>query len=351
LSLILATGGLGFIGSHTCISLLENQFDILIIDSLINSSIENLERIKLIKNNQSYLGQIYFVKGDLRDVNLLDDIFNNYFLKKNPIEAVIHFAGLKSVEESVMFPLKYWDTNINSLLCLLKVMNKYNCKKFVFSSSATIYEPLEKEKLKEGSIKLPINPYGNTKLTSEKILNDLYKSDKSWKIVNLRYFNPVGAHESSLLGENPKGMPSNLFPIISKVIVGELEKLSIFGNDWPTKDGTCIRDYIHVMDLAEAHCAALKFVKNNRSQMISLNIGNSLGFSVLEIVKTYSKVNNILINYEFNDRRKGDAPYIVADNSLALKTLNWIPFRSIEDICKDSFNFTQKQFKSIPNRN
>ena len=346
MSLILTTGGLGFLGSHTCVSLLENGFDVLIIDSLINSSIEVLDKIKLIKNKKSYIGQIHFYKGDLRDINFIDEIFNKYFLSQNPIMAVIHFAGLKSVEESTIDPLNYWDTNINSLLCLLKVMDKYNCKKFVFSSSATIYKPLEKDKLNEESIKQPINPYGNSKLTIEKILNDLYKSDKSWKIVNLRYFNPVGAHDSSLLGEAPKGIPSNLFPVISKVVLGELEKLSIFGNDWPTKDGTCIRDYIHVMDLAEAHHAALKFINNNKSQIISLNIGNSLGFSVLEIVKAYSKVNNLVLNYEFKDRRIGDAPYIVADNSLALKTLDWKPFRTIGDMCIDSFNFTQKQFKS-----
>ena len=347
MSLILTTGGLGFIGSHTCISLLKNGFDILIIDSLVNSSLENLEKIKLIKDkdNESRKGKIYFCEGDLRNITWLDEIFKKQYSKNQPIESVIHFAGLKSVEESVSNPIKYWDVNINSLLCLLKVMNKYNCKTIVFSSSATIYKPSNNQKLTEESLKLPINPYGNSKLTIEKILNDLYKSDNSWRIINLRYFNPVGAHETGLLGENPKGLPTNLFPIISKVVLGKLEKLSIFGNDWPTKDGTCIRDYIHVMDLAEAHFAALSFLKKNKNQIISLNIGNGNGYSVLEIVQTFSKVHKLRLPFEFKNRRKGDAPYIVADNSLALKTLDWKPFRSIEDICIDSFNFTQKQFK------
>ena len=304
MSLILTTGGLGFIGSHTCISLLKNGFDILIIDSLVNSSIENLEKIKTIKYNESFEGKIYFCEGDLRNINWLDEIFKKQLLNNHPIESVIHFAGLKSVEESVHDPIRYWDVNINSLLCLLKVMNRYNCKTIVFSSSATIYKPLDNEKLTEESVKHPINPYGNSKLTIEIILNDLYKSDKSWKIINLRYFNPVGAHESGLIGENPKGIPTNLFPIISKVVSGKLEKLSIFGNDWPTKDGTCIRDYIHVMDLAEAHFAALSFLKNNQNQNLSLNIGNGVGYSVLEIVNTFSRVNKIDLPFEFQNKKK-----------------------------------------------
>ncbi len=346
MGLILATGGLGFIGSHTCINLIKRGLDVLIIDSLINSSIDNLERIKMIskKNNDSNIGKVYFYKGDLRDTNLLDEIFYKHFLKKESIEAAIHFAGLKSVEESVAYPIKYWDTNLNSLLSLMKVMAKYECKTLVFSSSATIYKSDENKKFFEDSPKLPSNPYGYTKLTIEQILRDIFISDNQWKIMNLRYFNPVGAHHSGLLGEYPGVLASNLFPIISKVLIGQLEKLFIFGNNWPTKDGTCIRDYIHVMDLAEAHFAAIKFLCENKPLIESINIGNSEGYSVLEIVRNYSKVNNLSIPFEFAARRKGDIPFVVADNKLALELLDWRPSRNIDKMCIDSFNYIKNNF-------
>ncbi len=344
MSLILITGGLGFIGSHTCLDLIKNGKDILIIDSLINSSEEVLKKIieiTDIKKNKS--AKINFLEGDLQNKKWLDNVFYQQILINNPIESVIHFAGLKSVEESVSDPLKYWISNLNSTLNLLSVMEKYKCYKFVFSSSATIYKPKDTQKLFENSFKEPLNPYGNTKLSIERILNDLYLSNRDkWKIINLRYFNPIGAHESGELGESLEDRATNLFPVISKVISGKLKKLLIFGNDWPTRDGTCIRDYIHVMDLAAAHQAALNYLDTKNSVIISVNIGTGRGYSVLEIIETYSKVNDVEVPYKFDLRRRGDAPYVVADNSLALNTLKWKPTRNIEKACLDSYNFLMK---------
>tara|TARA_A100001035_G_scaffold280236_1_gene284824 strand:- start:146 stop:1186 length:1041 start_codon:yes stop_codon:yes gene_type:complete len=344
LSLVLATGGLGFIGSHTCLNLIQNGFDVLIIDSLVNSSEENFNKItKIVKKNKTKLGKVFFRKGDIRDQELMENIFVEQVIKKKPIEAVIHFAGLKSVEESIYNPIKYWDVNINSTLNLLKVMDKYDCNCLVFSSSATIYAPYYEKKLFENSPQKPINPYGNSKLAIETILNDFFFSKEKWRIINLRYFNPVGAHNSGLLGENPTKNANNLFPVINNVVTKKLDLLSIYGNDWPTIDGTCVRDFIHVMDLANAHIAALKFLQKNKPQIISINIGTGVGKSVLEVVNTYSKVNNVEIPYHFVSRRKGDASFIVADNSLALKLLDWTPKKSLEEMCFDSFNFIKNQ--------
>ncbi len=349
MSLILSTGGLGFIGSHSCINLIQNGYDVLIIDSLINSSEKNLTSIRKILEKYKYskYGKISFLKGDLLDKNWLESVFNKQYLENNPINSVIHFAGIKSVEESISNPLKYWNTNINATLNLLEIMTKFNCKSFVFSSSATIYEPLKNKKLFEDASKMPTNPYGNTKISIEKILNDVFISDNSWKIINLRYFNPVGSHYSGLLGENPKKAATNLFPAISKVLLGEVDQLLVFGNDWPTEDGTCIRDYIHVMDLAEAHIAALRYIESNGPQIISINIGTGQGYSVLEVIKIYSEVNKLFLPYKISERRKGDAPYVIADNTLALKLLEWIPKRTIEDMCKDSYKFIKSNFKLL----
>ncbi len=341
MSAILTTGGLGFIGSHTCVSLINKGYDVIVIDSLVNSSRKTLNDIKKIvaSFNKSNKQKIYFYQNDLKDKKKIDAIFKNQISLGNPIDTVIHFAGLKSVKESVLNPLKYWDENINATVSLLSVMAKYDCKKLVFSSSATIYKPIKNLKLHEDSHQEPINPYGNTKFTIEKILNDLFLSDQSWKIINLRYFNPVGAHPSGFIGEDLKIKASNLFPIITKVLLGDLEKLYIFGNDWPTPDGTCIRDYIHVMDLAEAHIASLEFIRFNKPQILSLNIGTGKGHSVLDVLKMYSKVNGIDVPYKFAKRREGDAPFVVADNSLALKLLKWEPKKDLSDMCKDSFTF------------
>ncbi|WP_075506976.1 UDP-glucose 4-epimerase GalE [Prochlorococcus marinus] len=339
---ILVTGGLGFIGSHICVSLIEKNYSICIIDSLINSSEDNLLSIKKICNlsNNFLEDRITFFKGDIKNKRFLKHIFKKAIDDKKPIEAVIHLAGLKSVNESTEEPLTYWETNVVGTLNLLEAMQIYNCKNIVFSSSATIYRPTINELLTENSDLGPISPYGTTKLTIEKMLEDLAKSKKNdLNIINLRYFNPVGAHISGLLGENPKGKPNNLFPILLKVASGEYKKLSIFGADWPTHDGTCIRDYIHVMDLAEAHISALNFILNSSSVFINLNIGTGIGKSVLEVVETFMKVNKCEFEYSFVSRRQGDSPYLVADNRLALSTLNWKPQKSLNDMCIDAWKW------------
>ena len=245
--------------------------------------------------------------------------------------------------ESFTKSLDYWDTNVKGTINLLCVMKENDCNKLVFSSSATIYKPKLNQLLKEDAEVGPINPYGNTKLIVEMFLNDVFQSDTNfWSIALLRYFNPVGAHVSGLLGEDPKSLPNNLFPLIIKVSSGESEKLLVYGNDWPTSDGTCIRDFIHVMDLASAHCASLNFLLNSKPQIAKFNIGTSKGTSVLEVIKTFEKVNNCEIPYVFADRRIGDAPFVVADNSLALKNLRWQPKRGLKEMCRDSWNYKQK---------
>ena len=337
---ILVTGGAGFIGSHTCLSLLKKGYDILVIDSFINSNKLSLERVKNLVSEKNS-NQLNSIKGDIRDQNLLNDIFLNYKSKKKPITSVIHFAGLKSVKDSVINPLKYWDTNVKGALTLLSKMKEYECYNIVFSSSATIYGKSNQIRISENTQINPTNPYGQTKAAIEKILYDLFSSKKEpWKIANLRYFNPIGAHESGLIGESPLGIPNNIFPFLTKVANGNLEKLNIFGNDWPTKDGTGVRDYIHVMDLAEGHIAALEFLlSNNKSQIINLNLGTGLGTSVLELVRTFEKINNVKINYKFVPRREGDVANVVADNSLAKSILNWQPRRSLEEMCLDGWNW------------
>ena len=345
---ILATGGLGFVGSHCSIQLLNNGFDVCIVDSLINSSEENLTNIKKILslNKDEFKGKLFFKKGDVRNIKFMDEIFKEFSYLNKPIVSVFHFAGLKSVEESFNNPLKYWDHNINAALGVLHVMNKNHCNNFIFSSSATIYKPENDKKLLETFFKEPINAYGNSKLTIERMLEDLYKSDNGrWKIANLRYFNPAGAHQTGLIGESPSSLSSNLFPIMLEVASKKREKLYIYGNDWPTRDGTCIRDYIHIMDLADAHIAAFNLLNKSKSQILNLNIGTGQGASVLDVFNTFTRVNKIKIDYEYTSRRPGDPPYVVADNSLALKILNWKPQKSLEDMCIDSWKWIQKSRK------
>ena len=334
---ILVTGGLGFIGSHICVSLLEKNYNVIVIDSLINSDEDNLLSIKKIcKFSNNFSNHITFFKGDIKDKELLINIFESSIEDNNPIDAVIHLAGLKSVKESVEQPLEYWETNVFGTMILLEAMKKYNCKKIVFSSSATIYKPIIDELITENSALGPISPYGSTKLAVENMLGDLIKSKPNeWRITNLRYFNPVGAHISGLLGENPKGRPNNLFPILLKVAFEEYEHVSIYGNDWPTNDGTCIRDYIHVMDLAEAHKAALDLVLDSEPILLNLNIGTGCGKSVLEVIETFNEVNNSNLNYQYSSRRKGDVPFLVADNTLALLKLKWAPKRNLDEMCRD----------------
>lgn len=335
---ILVTGGCGYIGSHTCVKLLEKNYNVLILDSLINSSEESYANIIKIFDLKgiNVSERIQFIEGDLRNQIWLDSVFDTYFKVNKPIKSVIHFAGLKSIYDSIKSPINYWDSNISSTVSLILTMKKYQCFSLIFSSSASVYNSQGLKLLKETDEIKPRTPYGKTKLCIEEILRDLYASDEKWRIANLRYFNPVGSHESGLLIDKFKEKSSNLFPAIIKTICGHQKKVLIFGKDWPTSDGTCIRDFIHVMDLAEAHIATLNYLKDNTPQNISINIGTGKGTSVLRIIKTFQEIEGINLPYDFVERRLGDQPFVVADNSLALKLLNWFPKRSIMDMCSDS---------------
>ena len=327
---ILVTGGLGFIGSHTVVELANSNFDVVIADNLYNSKEEVLNKLETITGKKFKL-----YKYDLTDKEKVEEIF-----EQEEIDAVIHFAGYKAVGESVREPLMYYQNNLISTINLLEVMKEHNVKKFIFSSSATVYgdngETKYVETMGRGET---TSPYGTTKAMIEKILEDLYFSDNSWNITLLRYFNPVGAHESGLIGEEPNGIPNNLMPYVMKVASGKLETLSIFGNDYPTVDGTGVRDYIHVVDLAKGHVKALE---NAPDGLNVYNLGSGKGVSVLELVTTFEKVNNIKVNYKIVDRRPGDLPEYYADPSKALKELNWKTEKTIEDICRDSWNYEKK---------
>lgn len=346
---ILVTGGCGFIGSHTSYTLLKKGYKVLIIDSNINSSEKVIDTISLLLEKDGIFDpKLDFIKGDLRDIDLIDKIFEKSKLKNQPISSVFHFAGLKSVSESITNPLKYWDANVNSSIKLLQIMDKYECRTIVFSSSATVYGVNGGSFINETSKLNPCNPYGTTKLIIEKLLNDIYlNSKKDWKIVSLRYFNPIGAHESGLLGEDPLGVPNNIFPTLNKVAIGEIPKLEIYGNDWPTKDGTGVRDYIHVMDLAEGHINALRFLEKYNTKLLYLNLGTGLGTSVLDLIRTFEKVNKVKINFEFTKRRKGDYGVVVADNSLAKRLFDWQPARRIDEMCRDGWNWQLRKSHSI----
>ena len=334
---VLLTGGSGFIGSHTCLALLERNYEVWVIDSLINSSIKSIERVRKLTNKGDNL---HFFKGDLRDIEFIREIFLKASSSDIPISGVIHFAGLKSIAESILDPIKYWRSNVNASLNLINIMDEFNCKTIVFSSSATIYGVEDNLPLKEsGNIK-SINPYGTTKIVIEKLLNDLYTSSPGeWRICSLRYFNPIGAHDSGFLGEDPFGKPTNIFPLILQVGIGRIKKLQIFGNDWPTLDGTGVRDYIHVLDLADGHILALEFLFKENPQLLNLNLGTSIGTSVLELINTFQKVNNINIPYEFGQRRKGDNCTVIADNSKASSVLKWTPKRDLRQMCIDGWKW------------
>ena len=339
---VLVTGGAGFIGSHTCLELLQKGHDLIVIDSYINSNNKSLMRVQdVLKLNKIVANKkINIVNADLRDYDVLERVFLENLKLDNPIEAVIHFAGLKSVRESVLNPLLYWNANVNSAINLFSVMNKYNCRTIVFSSSATVYGLKDNTHLSEKCDISPINPYGRTKVVVEQLLNDLYNSQpQKWRIANLRYFNPIGAHSSGMIGEAPMGIPNNIFPCITQVASGKLKELTVFGNDWPTSDGTGIRDYIHVMDLAEGHISALEYLINNNNQILNLNIGTGIGTSVLELVNTFESVNNLTIPIKFSSRRIGDSCKIIADNSLAISCLNWRPKRDIKQMCLDGWKW------------
>ena len=342
---ILVTGGTGFIGSHTCISLLENNFNLTIVDSNINSSPISIKKVKKIFEGSNFdlERKIIFEKGDIRDKNFLNKVFLEAEERDNPIKAVIHFAGLKAVRESVENPLLYWDNNVLGSLKLFEVMKKFNCKIIVFSSSATVYGNVKESPILESFPISPENTYGHTKAAVESILQSLFKSSKNtWRIANLRYFNPIGAHKSGLIGEAPNSIPNNIFPILCNVALRKIDQFSVYGNNWETKDGTCIRDYIHVMDLAESHTAALNYLLKNKPQCINLNIGTGIGTSVFELISKFRNVVNSKIPYSISDRRQGDVPILVPNNLKAMEILKWHPKRNLDQMCIDGWNFQQK---------
>ena len=328
---LLLTGGAGYIGSHTCIELLNLDIEVLVIDNLSNSSYHSLERVESIANKQ-----VTFIEGDVRNKELLRTIFQN-----NDIDGVIHFAGLKAVGESNEIPLEYYDNNLNSTITLLQVMEEFECYNLIFSSSATVYGKPAKLPITEEFPLSVTNPYGRTKLMIEDILRDVFKVIKNWNIVYLRYFNPVGAHPSGLIGEDPNGIPNNLLPFITQVAVGKLEYLNIFGADYETNDGTGVRDYIHVVDLAKGHVAALQKFKIG-SGLNTYNLGTGRGYSVLEMVTTFSRVNKLKIDYKIVDRREGDIGNCYSDPTKANTELNWYATKGLEDICKDAWNWQSK---------
>ncbi len=325
---ILITGGAGYIGSHTCLELLNANKDIVVIDNLDNSKQESLERVQKLTGKQ-----LTFYKYDLLDLDAVERIFKNH-----DITDVIHFAGLKAVGESNTIPLHYYDNNITSTLNLCKVMKKHKVLNLVFSSSATVYGDPHTVPILEDFPLGPTNPYGRTKYMIELILRDLYASDSNWNIALLRYFNPVGAHKSGQIGEDPNGIPNNLFPYIAQVAVGKLEKLAVFGGDYPTHDGTGVRDYIHVVDLAIGHLRALDRLQENPG-LVTYNLGTGQGYSVLDVVKAFSKASVKEIPYKITDRRTGDVASCYADPALAQKELNWCATQTIDDMCADSWRW------------
>ena len=329
---ILVTGGLGYIGSHTTVALIEKGYKVCIIDNLSNSSIDVLKRIKKITNTTPE-----FVKFDLTDASRT----KSFFKKNNHFDGVIHFAAKKSVDESIRKPLDYYHNNLQSLINLLDHINTN--AKFIFSSSCTVYGQAEKLPITEKTpLKKSESPYGNTKRICENILEDKTKIETEFSAVILRYFNPIGAHQSSLIGEDPRNIPQNLVPIITQFAIGKLKKLTVYGDDYPTKDGTCIRDYIHIMDLADGHILVLDYLLNKKPQILTLNLGTGKGTSVLQLIKTFEKVNNVVIPFSYEDKRPGDNAFVVADNSFAKSILKWTPKRNIEKICEDGWKWQLK---------
>ncbi len=335
---VLVTGGAGYIGSHTCVELLNAGVDVVIVDNFYNCKKSSIDRIKALTNRE-----FKWYECDIRDYDGMDTIF-----KKEQIDSVIHFAGLKAVGESVEKPLEYFDNNVNGTLILLDVMRKNGCKKIVFSSSATVYgmnnvSPLT-EDMQVGGV---TNPYGRTKFMIECILQDLYVSDKEWSICLLRYFNPIGAHKSGTMGEDPNGIPNNLMPYITQVAIGKREKLGVFGNDYDTHDGTGVRDYIHVVDLALGHVKAVEKVNGEKGLFI-YNLGTGKGYSVLDVVKAFEKASGKKVPYQIMPRRAGDIATCYSDPSKALKELGWKAERNIEEMCEDSWRWQSQNPDGYP---
>jgi UDP-glucose 4-epimerase len=334
MSTILVTGGAGYIGSHTVVELLNAGHQVIIVDNLCNSSIAVLERIEKLAHPQ-----FKFVQADVRDGAALDRIFS-----EQPVDGVIHFAGLKAVGESVSQPLRYFDNNVGSTLALLQAMDRAGVRRIVFSSSATVYGDPEQVPITEDSRLQVTNPYGRTKLMCENILRDLQVSDPRWQVAILRYFNPVGAHISGLIGEHPSGIPNNLMPFITQVAVGQREFLSIFGRDYPTPDGTGVRDYIHVVDLAQGHLAALHYLQA-RQTSITVNLGTGRGVSVQELADTFARVTGVPVPYRFVDRRPGDVAACYADTKLAREALGWQAQLGVERMCQDAWRWQSQNPK------
>ena len=329
---ILVTGGAGYIGSHTCLELLESGYGVVVIDNLCNSNPKSLDRVAELTGKQAK-----FYEGDARDEALLRKIF-----AENEIGAVIHFAGLKAVGESVAQPWRYYDNNLNSTLVLTKVMNEAHCKKIIFSSSATVYSGDNEMPLRETSrTGNCTNPYGWTKYMTEQILSGMAHADKEWSIVLLRYFNPIGAHESGRIGEDPRGIPNNLMPYITQVAIGRREYLSVYGNDYDTHDGTGVRDYIHVVDLAKGHVAAVKYAAENPGCEV-FNLGTGIGYSVLDMVKAFNDANGLDLPYKIVERRPGDLATCYADPGKSAEKLGWKAEKNLVDMCRASWNWQSK---------
>ena len=332
---ILVTGGAGFIGSHTAVELLNKGYDVIIVDNLVNSKESVIDSIKEITGKAPK-----FYNVDLLDKEKVDKIFD----ENKDIEAVIHFAALKAVGESVEKPILYYENNLQSTLVLVRAMQDHNVKRIVFSSSATVYGDPEKVPITEDMpVGAATNPYGETKVMIERILTDIYNADHEWSVMLLRYFNPIGAHESGLIGESPNGIPNNLMPYINQVALGKLDHLRVFGNDYDTPDGTGVRDYIHVVDLAKGHIKAIEWCEKTTG-VETYNLGTGIGYSVLDIVKNFEKATGIKIKYEIAPRRAGDIAECYADPTKAEKVLGWKAEKDLEQMCKDSWNFTKKQF-------
>ncbi len=327
---VLVTGGAGYIGSHTCVELLESGKDIVVVDNFCNSKPESLNRVRKITGKD-----FKFYEADLLDRDAVKKIFD-----ENDIDSVIHFAGLKAVGESVSIPLRYYHNNITSTLILCEEMAAHGVKKIVFSSSATVYGSPKTVPIKEDFELHTTNPYGSTKLMIEDILRDLYVSDNEWSIALLRYFNPIGAHKSGLIGEDPNGIPNNLLPYVAQVAVGKLPCLSVYGNDYPTHDGTGVRDYIHVVDLAIGHLRAVEKIAKDTG-VHTYNLGTGNGYSVLDVVAAFEKASGRKVNYKIVDRRPGDIAVCFADATHAKEELGWVAERGIEEMCADSWNFAK----------
>jgi len=364
LATVLITGGAGFIGSHTCLVLIGAGHRVVVVDNLQNSSVEALHRVAELCSlspdhasghqewrSASGESQLIFINGDIRSPVDLDLAFRSGGPgDSSDITAVLHFAGLKAVGDSIHQPLSYWHVNVEGTRCLLEAMRRHGCRTIVFSSTAALYGVPEALPIPESACIQPANPYGQTKAAVEQLLADVAQSEPGWRMARLRYFNPVGAHPSGCIGEDPNGVPSNLFPLITQVAMGIRPHVKIFGSDWPTPDGTGIRDFIHVMDLAEGHRQALDVLLASDEQILTLNLGSGQGHSVLEMIQAFERINGCLVAYEFAPRRPGDVAESVADPSAAKHLLGWSTTRSLEDICRDGWAWRQRNRNGYRNR-